>query len=279
MSPLVLLASGDPFQHTWNTWELSAFGLHLDLRTVPGFEKLGISNVVLMMFVVALLLLVVGFKAGAEAKRALAENRTPRGLAHCVEVVVEFVREQIVRPQMPHHFEKPFYNAFFCTIFFFILANNLIGLAPEPFGHTPTGLFWLNLFLAFGGTFLVMIGGGMAEKGPLKFWASIVPHGVPWWLWPMLFVIEFFGLLIKPFALTIRLTANMTAGHIILAVLMSFLTLGLKDLGGAAFGVYPASAFGYLAITAFEIAIAFIQAYIFTTLSAVFVGMSLSHEH
>jgi F-type H+-transporting ATPase subunit a len=277
MSPF-LLASGDPFEHTWNTWEIHFLGLHVDLHEIEICRKLGITNVVVMMIVVAAVLLLVGLRAGAEARRALAENRTPRGIAHLFEIVVEFIRDEIVKPQMPHHFEKPFFNAFFCTVFFFVLGNNLIGLLPEPFGHTPTGLFWLNLFLAFGGTLVVMFVSGVYEHGFKWLWTGFVPHGVPFWLAPLIWAIEIFGFFIKPFALTIRLTANMTAGHIILAVLMGFLTQQIDSIVVAGL-VKAASGFGYLAITAFEIAIAFIQAYIFTTLSAVFVGMSLSHEH
>ena len=278
MNPL--LAAGDPFEHTWNTWLVDFIGVQTDLRHVhPIFEKLGISNAVLMMLVVAVVLLVVGIKSGNEAKRALAEGRAPRGIGHLVEVFVAFIRDEIVKPQMPHHYAKGFFNAYFCTLFFFILGCNLIGLVPAPFGHTPTGVFLLNSALAFGTALFVIIGAGLAEHGPKWLWTGFVPHGVPGWLSPLIWVIEVVGTVVKPFSLTIRLTANMTAGHIILAVLMGFLTLKFADLGGAAFGVYPASALGYLAISAFEIAIAFIQAYIFTSLSAVFVGMSVSHAH
>jgi len=278
MNPVVLLASGDPFRHTWNTWELDFIWKKLDLRQFEICEKLGITNAVVMMFVVALVLLFVGVKAGNEAKRSLAEGRTPRGLGHVVEVLVDFIRTAITKPQMPHHFEKPFFNAYFCTLFFFILFCNLIGLAPAPFGHTPTGTFMLNAGISVGCSFMLILGAGMAEKGVVGFWTGLVPHGVPIFLWPLLFVIELVGLFIKPFSLTIRLTANMTAGHIILAVLMGFLTVGLDSVAVAGI-VKASSGAGYLAITAFEIAIAFIQAYIFTLLSAVFVGMSVSHEH
>jgi len=276
MNP-ILLAEGDPFEHTWNTWDLDFVFGHLDLHSIAICRTLGITNIVVMMLVVATALLAMGVAAGNEAKRALAEGRAPRGLGHVFEILVEFVRDAIVKPQMPHHFEKGVINSYFCTIFFFILGCNLIGLVPAPFGHTPTGLFWLNLFLAFGGTLVVMIVAGVAEHGIKWVWTGFVPHGVPIWLAPVIWAIEVFGFFIKPFALTIRLTANMTAGHIILAVLMGFLVADLSV--GEKVLVWPPSAFGYLAITAFEVAIAAIQAYIFTTLSAVFVGMSLSHEH
>ena len=99
-----LLAAGDPFEHTWNTWDIDFIVKKIDLRQFPICEKLGISNAVVMMLVVAVALLVVGVKAGNEAKRSLAEGRTPRGLGHLMEVFVEFIREQIVKPQMPHHY-------------------------------------------------------------------------------------------------------------------------------------------------------------------------------
>jgi F-type H+-transporting ATPase subunit a len=279
VNPLYLLAEehADPFRHTWNTWEIDLVFTKVDLRQFPICEKLGITNVVVMMFVVALVLLVIGIKAGAEAKRSLAEGRTPRGIGHVVEVFVDFIREQIVRPQMPHHFEKAFINAYFCTLFFFILSCNLIGLAPAPFGHTPTGNFMLNAGISVGCTWMMIVGCGFREHGPKWIWTGFVPHGVPWWLTPLIWAIEIVGLVIKPFSLTVRLSANMTAGHIILAVLGGFLMM-MGASAGASIGA-GASAFGYLAITAFEIAIAFIQAYIFTLLSAVFVGMSVSHEH
>jgi len=274
-----LLASEDPFRHTWNTWEIDLFGIKLiDLRHFPICERLGITNAVVMLLVVALVLLAIGAKAGGEARRALAEGRAPRGLGHVVEVLVDFVRTQIMKPQMPHHYEKAFFSAYFCTLFFFILCSNLIGLVPAPFGHTPTGVFLLNAGLAFGCTFVMIVGSGLKEHGAKWLWTGFVPHGVPWWLTPLIWAIEIVGVVIKPFSLTIRLTANMTAGHIILAVLMGFLTLALDSLVVSGV-VKVASGLGYMAITAFEIAIAFIQAYIFTMLSAVFVGASVSHEH
>jgi F-type H+-transporting ATPase subunit a len=283
---LPLLASDNPFEHTWNTWEIHFYGHTLDLHAIPVCRQLGITNFVATMLFVALLLMVIGAMVGAEARRALAENRVPRGLGGIFETIVQFVRDEILRPNMPHHYRHPFYGALFCTFFFFILFCNLIGLLPEPFGHTPTGTPWVTGALSFGATFLIgIVAGGSVEKGhgnPIlgfpKFLVGLVPGGVPWALWPLLFVIELVGIVVKPFALMIRLWANMTAGHIILAVLIGFLSMSFQSIGSA-IAVKGASAFGYFAITAFEIAIAFIQAYIFTTLSSVFVGAALSHEH
>ena len=98
MTPLLLAEGHDPFQHTWNTWVIDLFGFRtIDLRSIPHFEQLGITNAVVMMWVVALLLVLLGVKAGNEAKRALAEGRTPRGIAHGFEVVVAFIRDEHLR--------------------------------------------------------------------------------------------------------------------------------------------------------------------------------------
>ena len=272
-----LLAAGDPFEHTWNTWHIHFYRWDLDLRAIPGFEMLGITNFVVVMAVVALLLVLVGRKIGKEAAKASTEGRMPRTLTHLFEVFVQFIRDDMMAPNMPHHFRKPFLISVFCTFFFFILACNLIGLLPQPFGSTATGSPWVSGALAFGVTLFMIFGAGIYEHGAPGYVAHLAPPAPGWIRWPLLLPIEFIGQFVKPFALMIRLAANMTAGHIILAVLAGFLTLPMG--WGTAIMVRGASGFGLFAITAFEIAIAFIQAYIFTILSIVFVGASLSHEH
>lgn len=275
MTPL--LAAGDPFQHTWNTWHLHLYFYDLDLRAIPGFEALGISNFVVMMIVAALLLLFIASRVGGESKRAVAEGRMPKGLAHVMEVLVQFVRDEMMKPAMPHHYKDGFLISVFSTYFFFILFCNLLGLMPQPFGYTATGSPWVTGSLAFFGTLVLMVVFGIKEHGPIGFCAHLAPPAPAWIRWPLLFPVEVLGLFVKPFALMIRLAANMTAGHIILAVLMGFLTTALSATVASL--VYPASAAGFLAITIFEIVIAFIQAYIFTMLSAVFVGQLVAHEH
>lgn len=272
-----LLAAGDPFQHTWNTWGIEFYRWVIHLNAIPFCERLGITNAVVMMLVVACVLAFVGLRGAAECTRAAAEGRAPRGLGAVVEQAVLFIRDGVLKPTMPHHNRSPYFISLFATIFCFILLCNVLGLLPQPFGRTATGSPFVNFGIAFGVTYCIGIwGAGFYEHG-VGFLAHIAPHApfpVRWFiLWP----IEFLGLLVKPVALTIRLTANMTAGHIILAVLMSFV-LGIGQSVGQSIGGV-ASAAGFFAITAFELAIAFIQAYIFTVLSSVFVGASLSHDH
>lgn len=274
---LPLLAAGDPFQHTWDTWVWDAYGLKIDLRMIPGFETLGITKAVLTLWFAAALLLFVGRYVGKRCAQARADGHVARGFAGVMEVMVSYVMNDLMKPYMPHHYKRPWFISIFCSFFFLILFCNLLGLLPPPFGFTATGVVWIPCGLAFGGTFVIMIAAGVLEHGPLGYAAHIAPPAPAAIRWTLLWFLEAVGLVIKPFALTIRLAANMTAGHIILAVLMSFLTASFTFAVSAL--VYPAAAVGFIAITVFEIVIAFIQAYIFTILSCVFVGAAVSHEH
>jgi F-type H+-transporting ATPase subunit a len=141
-----------------------------------------------------------------------------------------------------------------------------------PFGATATGNISVTMALAVC-SLIVLVASGMVAQGPIKFWVSLVPSGVPFILWPLLFVIEVVGLIAKHIALTIRLFANMTAGHIVLAVLVAFIIVSRSYI------IAVPSVLGGVAISLLEIFVAFLQAYIFTFLSAVFVGAALHPDH
>jgi len=277
-----VLASGDPYVHTWDGWALDFYGYQLDLRSIQigdfhVFEQLGITKAVVMMLFGAVVLCTVGVIAGRAAKRAQAAGTTTKGFGGAIEVLIEWIRNDLVKPSMPHHYNRPWFVATFCTFFLLILTWNLIGLLPQPFGFTATGGgLAVTGALAFGVTFMLSVVAGIAEHGPIGFVAHLAPPA-PWWVrWPLLLPIEMIGLFVKSVSLTLRLAANMTAGHIILAVLAGFLG---HAFSGAMLLVWPAAAGGMFAITVFEIVIACIQAYIFTALSCVFVGQMVSHEH
>ena len=158
------------------------------------------------------------------------------------------------------------YTPIIFSIFTFILFCNLFGLLPYAF--TPTSHVAVTLSLS---TIVVVIVFtiGIIKNG-LKFFHSFVPEGTPWWLAPAMLVIEFFAYLIRPLTLAVRLAANMIAGHTVLKVVAGFV------LGMHYFGVVPISFIAVL--TAFEIFIACLQAYIFTFLSALFIA-SVQHRH
>jgi F-type H+-transporting ATPase subunit a len=166
---------------------------------------------------------------------------------------------------------------FFLCIFFFILFMNLFGLVPG--GATATASIFVTCALALI-TLAAMLVCGMVAQGPVKFWLNLVPH-VPLVLWPLMFVIEVFGLFLKPFALMIRLFANMTGGHLIVLTCMGLIMFFAEQGANAALGygvALPAVGFGVF-IMIIETFVALLQAYVFTMLSILFVNVSVHPEH
>ncbi len=186
-----------------------------------------------------------------------------------------FVRNDMVRPNMQRAHADALLPMFL-SLFFFILFMNLMGLVPGSV--TPTACIFVTGALAFI-VLGMMIVGGMVVQGPIAYWKSLVPH-VPLWLWPLLFVVELIGVTVKPFALTIRLFANMTGGHMVVLSFMGliFFFAGV-DFSSTGYGFSPVAVGFAVFIMIIEGFVAFVQAYIFTLLSAIFVGASLHPEH
>ena len=193
--------------------------------------------------------------------------RFPKGVNNLLEVFVIFIRDQICIPALGEHDGKKM-TPLFCTFFFFIMGMNVMGLIPLFATATAN----VNVTAALASvTFGFMIIGSIYRNGFLGFLKCFVPSGVPL---PVLFIIvpiEILGLLIKPFALTIRLWANMLAGHI---VIFSFLGLVVL-IGWAALPLVAIALF----VNLLEVIIAFLQAFIFTFLSAIFIGQLQHAEH
>ncbi len=182
-----------------------------------------------------------------------------------LETFVIFIRDEIVIPCIGT--EGLPLLPYFITLFFFILFNNLMGFIPGS--ATPTGNVSVTAGLAICTFFLVNIV-GIRKHGGLGYVKSFLPHGVPWWLAPMIFPLEVLGVFTRAFALCIRLFANMMAGHI---VILAFLCLSflLQFLWVSVITVPMA-----VMLSLLELFICFLQAYIFTLLTAVFVGASLN---
>jgi F-type H+-transporting ATPase subunit a len=272
---LPVLASRDIVGHLTNSYTVEFVGvvLHLDgvnaaVKSATGFDPHLNKHVVMMMAAATVVSLLV-----LPAARRIAAGG-PRGLVgNCLESTAIFLKDQVVEPGIGHHHAKAFFPLF-ATFFFFILSCNLLGLLPQS--ATATGNHHVTLALALV-TLGTMLAGGMAVKGVFGYWTSIVPHGVPLWMWPIIWPIEMMGHFTKPFALTVRLFANMTAGHVVLAVLAGFL---VAEVGAMVKPLIVVPTLGFaLFIMVFEVLVAFIQAYIFTTLSSIFVGLCLSHDH
>jgi F-type H+-transporting ATPase subunit a len=191
----------------------------------------------------------------------------PRGLRNFFEPLILFIRNAVLIPNMGEA-GLP-YLPFLLTLFCFVLMCNLLGLVPG--GATATANISVTATLAIISA-IVTHAAGVRQNGGLHYLKSIVPP-VPLWLWPLMLVVEIIGMLAKPFALAVRLWANMNAGHIVLLVIMGFIFL-FKN-----WGVVGISLFGGVAISMLEIFVALVQAYVFTFLTAVFMGLALHPEH
>ncbi|MDX9791027.1 MAG: F0F1 ATP synthase subunit A [Candidatus Kapaibacterium sp.] len=238
---------------------------------MPPALDLSITNFVLFQWF-AIFICAFLFKkvAGAYKKNP---GKAPKGLQNAIETVILYVRDEIVRPNIPSRKAADFLLPYFMSLFFFILAMNLLGLIPGA--HTPTGAIAVTATLAVTAFFVINIT-AMKVSG-VGAWFHHLLGGAPWWLAFIMVPIEIIGLLVKPFALTIRLFANMTAGHVILlsllGVLFFFNSVALS----------PAITAFSLFIYALELLVAFIQAYLFTILTSIFVGLAIGshgdHEH
>ena len=192
----------------------------------------------------------------------------PRGLTNCLEIFILFVRDQIAIPNMGAADGRKF-TPFLCTLFFFVLGLNVMGLIPLFVSATANVNVTAALALV---TLMFMIGGGIYHNGVVGFVKSFTPHGVPWPILIILVPIEIVGMFVKPFALTIRLFANMLAGHVVI-----FSLLGLAVTFGLVAAV-PAVAMACV-IYLLEILVAFLQAFIFTLLTAMFIGSCMHPAH
>lgn len=193
----------------------------------------------------------------------------PRGLQSFLEPVILFVRDDIAIPNIGHEkYEK--FMPYLLSAFFFILINNLMGLIPfpPPFGANVTGNIAVTMVLAIC-TFLVT-----NLNANRNYWKHIfATPGVPFWLLPLMIPIEVIGMFTKPFALMIRLFANISAGHIIILSLVGLIFIF------ESVWVSPLSAVFVIFMNCLEMLVAFLQAYVFTLLSALFISLAVKEEH
>ncbi|HOH68690.1 MAG TPA: F0F1 ATP synthase subunit A [Bacilli bacterium] len=231
-----------------------------------GIFDMRITRWVVMLWVAAVVCLIVFVPIARKIKNAKYGSSSK--WVNLWEVLISFVHDEIVEPNFDHHYVKKA-MPYFLSVFFFVLFCNLVGLIPGM--STATGNLAVTAGLAIL-TLLGMIGVGMIKQGPFSYWAGLVPHGVPAFVIPLMFPIEIIGLFIKPFALTVRLFANMTAGHVVIIIFL-YLVMMFQS-----YWVGVGSVAGSLMIYLLELLVAFIQAYIFATLSAMFIGSSM-HAH
>jgi F-type H+-transporting ATPase subunit a len=213
----------------------------------------------------------------------VASGAAPKGkIWNLLEVFLVFIRDQVAEPAIGHHDAHRFLP-YLWTIFFFVLGCNLFGMVP--WAGSPTGTFGVTLGLAVL-TFWFVVQGSMARFGFFGFFKNLVPHmdlplAMAIVIKPMLFVIEVVGLLIKHAVLGVRLLANMMAGHLVLLAIMgiAFSVEAVSSMENWQWGIAaPIAILGAATLSLLELFVAFLQAYIFTFLSALFIGAAL-HEH
>jgi F-type H+-transporting ATPase subunit a len=275
----------------------------IHLPTLFGID-FSVTKHVLMLWVVAV---VTSIAIIIPVRKYLASSRPiPKGWMNLLESIVQFIRDGLVKPNVGSKWVMT-WAPLILTFFFFILFANGIGLIPifdllgavnrfvfqvpasdnHNFinallhgGATPTGNFNVTAGLAVITFFAIIIAGTRAH-GFIAHWKNLVPHGLAWPVYIILIPIEIIGMFVKPFALTMRLAANMTGGHIAILAILSFMAIFAEMFHSTATGLSVAlfSIPMATAISGLEIIVVLVQAYVFTLLSAVFIGMAINVHH
>jgi F-type H+-transporting ATPase subunit a len=273
----------------------------IHLPTILGID-FSVTKHVFMLWVVAATMLLI---LSLTARRLLRKDApVPSGFGGFLEFIVEFVRDSIVQPAVGNKWVNA-YTPFLLTLGLFILVANLFGLLPifdvlalinhtvlhlpeESFltqvthgGVTATGNFNVTAGLATISFFAIIIAGVRAH-GFFGHWKNMVPHGMPTAIIPFLIVIEIMGMLVRPFALTMRLAANMAGGHIAILAILSFVFIFAEQYSSSMLG----TGIGFLfslplagAMSLLEVIVVGVQAYVFTLLTATFIGMAIHAHH
>jgi F-type H+-transporting ATPase subunit a len=250
--------------------ELDAQGLEIGKPIDISITKT-ITGVLVSVIILFWLLLSI---AGA-AKRN--KGKAPTGLQNAFEPIILFIRDEVAKPAIGEDKYKK-YMPFLLSVFFFILVNNFMGLIPiPPFGANVTGNIGVTMVLA------LFTFGITTINGNKHYWKEIYNPDVPWWLKfpiPLMPIVELSGVITKPFVLMVRLFANMMAGHLIVTVFVSLIFIFGSIMGPAAgYGISPVSIAFSVFILLLDVLVSFIQAYVFTLLSALYFGMATSDHH
>lgn len=258
---------GNPFEYLFSHVVPQTSYQGMELPKVFGLQLFDIQ-IFQVLSVAMVFVLFGGVRRAVAAGSGGFVTRTMAGF-------VAWIRDEMVYPNLGKK-DGDRLLPLFLSLFFFIAFMNLFGLIP--FGLTATASIWVTAALATL-TLIVMLIGGMLVQGPVKFWTSLVPGGVPGWLIPLIFPLEVAGLIIKPFALTMRLMANMTGGHLVVLSFLGLMYFFGQSSTAVGFGVSPLVVGMSVFMMIIEGFVALLQAYVFTLLSIIFVGMCLHPDH
>jgi F-type H+-transporting ATPase subunit a len=277
------IASDDPLAHVL-AHPLKTIEAHLPFPFAPDGQITLLSDQIVIMIVGAVLLMLF-FPIFVRRRRDTSETGrlVPSGPANLLEAVCDYLREKVARPSLGAHTDR--FIKYLWTIFFFVLTMNLLGLIPIGtvvpalsglhIGGTPTtNIYFTGTLAAL--TFVLMVWNGLRFGGK-HYLAHFAPG--PWWIAPLIVPVEIIGTFAKAIALALRLFAANTAGHILMGVLIGLAVLAMGSMGWAGLPVAIVVVIGSVAISVVEIFVAFLQAFIFTYLTALFIGQAVNVHH
>jgi len=276
------MSSGSPLDHVV---QHAIVQQDADLGPLTPDGKITLLSDQITMMLFAGLLLIVVLPIWVRKRRGSDEvgRLVPSGGANFLEVVCQYLREEVARPSLGEHTDR--FVKYIWSVFFFVLTINLLGIVPVAsvsalfgthIGGTATGNIWMTGTMALM-TMAMMVVNGL-RLGGKDYLAHFCPG--PLWLAPLLIPVEIIGLIAKIFALAVRLFANMIAGHVLLAVLVTFILKAGTSMGAVGgIGIAVPVVAGSVAINLLEIFVAFLQAFIFTFLTTLFIGMSVNVHH
>jgi F-type H+-transporting ATPase subunit a len=230
---------------------------------------LSLTRNVVQMFLALIILVWLMLKVAGKYKTGQGITSAPKGAQNLMEPVIGFIRDEVAKPNLGHKYQK--YLPYLLTVFLFILINNIVGLIPGSANVTGNIAFTVVLGVI---SFLVIL--VSANK---HYWGHIFWPPVPGFVKFIMIPVEILSIFTKPFALIIRLFANMLAGHIIIICLISLIFIFANISKGIGWGFSPVSIAFATFIYLIEVLVAFIQAFIFTNLTAVFIGQAIEDHH
>jgi F-type H+-transporting ATPase subunit a len=255
---------------------------HLGPLTPNGTITLFSDQIAMIALAGLLLIAVVPMMVKRRRGTQGVDAMVPAGSANMLEAVCDYLRKEVAEPTLHQHTDR--FVKYIWSVFFFVLTINILGLLPLPvlsnlfgthLGGTATGNIWVTATLAIV-TMVMMVVNGL-RLGGKAYLAHFCPG--PIWLAPLLVPVEIIGLFAKVFALAVRLFANMIAGHILLAVLLSFILSAGAASAALGLGIAVPVVLASVAINLLELFVAFLQAFIFTFLTTLFIGMSVVFHH
>ncbi len=278
---LALLMADNPLEHVVQH-PLVQRPADLGLLTPEGKITLLSDQIVVMILAGLLLTLLVPVLVRRRRSTDVVGRLIPTGFANFFEAICQYLRKEVAEPNLGEHTDR--FIKYIWTAFFFVLVNNLLGLLPIAplmglaklhIGGTATSNIWVTGTLALM-TLVMMVVNGLRLGG--KHYLAHFSPGPIWLAW-LLIPVEIIGTFAKTAALAIRLFANMVAGHVLLAVLLSFIFLAAAGGVGIGVPVVLGSVLGSVAVNLLELFVAFLQAYIFTFLTTLFIGQSVVFHH